>query len=66
VLKAEKRREAEVDFDARVAAEVERQVARRLSEMSHSPRRDTVPADDEFTSVFSDFDSSGGDMALAP
>ena len=66
VLKSEKRREAEVDFEARVAAEVERQVAQRLSERSRSPRHDAVPADDEFTNVANDFDPSRCDIALAP
>ena len=66
----EKHRDAEADFEARVAAEVEKavelEVARRLSEMSRSPRHETQQQDDEFTNVANDFDASGCDIARAP
>ncbi len=61
-LREEKRREAKEDFEARVAAEVER----RISEMAHSPRQQATPADDEFTNVANDFDASGRDIVFAP
>lgn len=61
-LRADKQREAEADFEARVAAEVER----RISEMPRSPRHQATPADDEFTNVANDFDASGRDIAFAP
>ncbi len=64
-LQEEKRRETEADFEARVAAAVEKQLARRISEMSHSPRHETVPADDEFTNAFREFDPDSCDMGLA-
>ena len=81
-LREEKRREAKADFEARVAAEVatrvaqeiekqvekqvEEEVARRISEMSRSPRHEAPPQDDEFTNVANDFDPSRCDIALAP
>lgn len=64
-LQDEKRRETETDFEARVAAAVEKQLARRISEMSHSPRHEAVPADDEFTNAFREFDPEACDMGLA-
>ncbi|MSP76756.1 MAG: helix-turn-helix domain-containing protein [Rhodospirillaceae bacterium] len=75
-LREEKRRDAaatvaaEADFEARVATEVarvvEREVARRISEMSRSPRQEATPVDDEFINVANDFDASGRDIAFAP
>ena len=78
---AEKRRAAEADFEARVAAEVEKRVAAaidkavekavgrraapRHSEMSPSAGHRAAPQDDEFTSVFNDFEPTTSDMALA-
>ncbi|MGQ0584010.1 MAG: hypothetical protein ACT4O6_18890 [Reyranella sp.] len=61
-LRAEKQREAKDDFEARVAAEVER----RISQMSRFAGHETAPADDEFTNVANDFDASGRDIAVAP
>lgn len=61
-LRAEKRGEAQDDFEARVAAEVER----RISEMPRSPRHQATTPDDEFTNVANDFDASGRDIAFAP
>lgn len=61
-LRAEKQLEAKNDFEARVAAEVER----RISEMTRSPRQQAAPADDEFTNVANDFDADGRDIAFAP
>lgn len=61
-LREEKRREADGDFEARVAAEVER----RISELTRSPRQQATPPDDEFTNVANDFDASGRDIAFAP
>ena len=60
--RAEKQREAKDDFEARVAAEVER----RVSEMARSSRQQATPADDEFTNIANDFDASGRDIAFAP
>lgn len=65
-LREEKRRETKDDFEARVAAEVEKEVARRISELTRSPRQPATPADDEFTNVANDFDASGRDIAFAP
>lgn len=65
-LREEKRRETKDDFEARVAAEVEKEVARRISELTRSPRQQAAPADDEFTNVANDFDASGRDIAFAP
>jgi len=60
--RAEKQREAKDDFEARVAAEVER----RVSEMARSSRQQATPADDEFTNIANDFDAFGRDIAFAP
>lgn len=65
-LREEKHRETKDDFEARVAAEVEKRVAQRISEMTRSPRQQATPADDEFTNVANDFDASGRDIAFAP
>lgn len=65
-LREEKRREVKDDFEARVAAEVEKEVARRISEMTRSPRQKATPADDEFTNVANDFDADGRAIAFAP
>ena len=61
----EERRAAEAAFEARVAAAVEQEVARRISERSRSPRHEAVPADDDFTNVFREFDPEACDMGLA-
>lgn len=61
----EERRAAEAAFEARVAAAIEREVARRISEWSRSPRHEAVPADDEFTNAFREFDPDACDMGLA-
>lgn len=77
----EKRRDAKADFEARVAAEIEKRVAAEIaktvekaveqqaaprhSEMSPSAGPQAAPQDDEFTSVFNDFEPATCDMALA-
>lgn len=65
-LREEKRRETKDDFEARVAAEVEKQVARRIFDLSRSPRQQPAPADDEFTNVTNGFDASGRDIVFVP
>ena len=65
-LREEMRRETKDDFEARVAAEVEKEVARRISELTRSPRQQATPPDDEFTNVANDFDASGRDIVFAP
>jgi hypothetical protein len=50
------------DFEARIAAEVER----RISQMYRFAGHGTPPPDDEFTNVANDFDASGCDIAFAP
>jgi len=60
-LRAENRRAAEQDFEARVAAEV----ARRISQMPRPAGHDETPADDEFTHVSNDFEPADCDIALA-
>jgi len=58
-------KEAERDFDARVAAAVEKAVALRISQMSASAGHPTAPADDEFTSVFNNLEPAAQGMAHA-
>jgi uncharacterized protein with von Willebrand factor type A (vWA) domain len=64
-LREETQRAAKEDFEARVAAEVEKEVARRISEMSRSPRHEAAPRDGEIANASSDIAPAPCDIALA-
>jgi hypothetical protein len=60
-LREERRRDAERDFEGRVAAEVER----RVFEMSRSARQVTPPAESEFSNTANDIEPADCDIAVA-
>lgn len=60
-LREERRRDAEREFEGRVAAEVER----RVFEMSRSARQVTPPAESEFSNTANDIEPADCDIAVA-